>query len=90
MSKKIHRVPQDLKQQILERVKKGEKSIKEIATEHGISEQSIYTWLKTTAIGFSGKDELKLRKENHELKQIIGELTIQLSQAQKKGSLKRM
>jgi len=90
MSKKTHRVPQDLKQQILERVKKGEKSIKEVASEHGISEQSIYTWLKSTTIGFSGKDELKLRKENSELKQIIGELTIKLSQSQKKGSRRRM
>lgn len=80
----------DLKQQILERVKKGEKSIKEIAHEHGISEQSIYTWLRSTTIGFSGKDELKLRKENYELKQIIGELTIALSHAQKKGSHKHM
>jgi transposase-like protein len=90
MSKKHHRVPLDLKQQILERVKKGDKSIKEIALEHGINEKNIYNWLRSTTIGTSGKEELKLRRENYELKQIIGELTIQLSQVQKKGSPRRM
>lgn len=84
MTKKTHRVPQDLKQQILERVKHGGKTIKEIAAEHGISDKSIYTWLRAGALGMTGKEELQLRKENQELKALIGELTIQLSQSQKK------
>ena len=85
MSNKIHRVPKDLKNQILERVKTSGKTIKEIASEHGISTVTIYAWLKDGAIGSSSRDVLKLEKENKELKQIIGELTVQLGVGQKKG-----
>src|SRR3989344_2198600 len=42
MSNKIHKVSQDLKNQILERVKTSGKSIKEIATEPGITTTCIY------------------------------------------------
>lgn len=90
MSKKTHRIASDLKQQILERVKQGGKTIKEIAAEHGISDKSIYTWLRAGALGMTGKEEMKLRKENQELKALIGELTIQLSQEQKKGLQSRV
>jgi len=43
MSNKIRKVPQDVKNQILERVKTSGKSIKEIADEHGITPTCIYT-----------------------------------------------
>ena len=85
MSNKIHKVPKDLKNQILERVKTSGKTIKEISAEHGISTACIYSWLKDGAIGSSSRDILKLEKENRELKQIIGELTVQLGVGQKKG-----
>ena len=85
MSNKIHKVPRDLKIQILERVKTSGKSIKEIADEHGLSPTCIYTWLKEGATGTSSKELIKLEKENKELKQIIGELTVQLGVGQKKG-----
>lgn len=85
MSNKIHKVPPDLKNQILERVKTSGKSIKEIAVEHGISTTCIYAWLKDDVTGASSRDMIKLEKENRELKQIIGELTVQLGVGQKKG-----
>ena len=85
MSNKIYKVPQDLKNQILERVKTSGKSIKEIAVEHGISTACIYNWLKDGVTGTSSRDMIKLEKENRELKQIIGELTVQLGVGQKKG-----
>lgn len=85
MPNKKQSIPKDLKNQILERVKTSGKSIKEIAAEHGISTTCIYTWLKDGAAGSSSRDLLRLEKENRELKQIIGELTIQLGVGQKKG-----
>ena len=85
MSNKIHKVPRDLKIQILERVKTTGKSIKEIADEHGLSPTCIYTWLKENVGGTSSKEMIKLIKENKELKQIIGELTVQMGIGQKKG-----
>ena len=84
MSTKQHSVPKDLKIQILERVKTSGKTIKEIASEHGISAVTIYAWLKEGVVGFTSREVLKLEKENKELKQIIGELTVQLGTAQKK------
>lgn len=85
MSNKIHKVPKDLKNQILERVKTSGKSIKEIAEEHGISPTCIYSWLKENVGGTSSKEMIKLIKENKELKQIIGELTVQMGIGQKRG-----
>ena len=87
MSTKQHSVPKDLKIQILERVKTSGKTIKEIASEHGISTVTIYAWLKEGVFGFTSREVLKLEKENKELKQIIGELTVQLGTSKKKWSL---
>lgn len=85
MSNKIHKVPRDLKNQILERVKTSGKSIKEIAEEHGLSTTCIYSWLRDGVTGTTSKDMIKLEKENRELKQIIGELTVQMGVGQKRG-----
>ena len=85
MSNKKHKVSRDLKNQILERVKTSGKSVKEIAVEHGISTACIYTWLRDSVTGTSSRDLIKLEKENKELKQIIGELTVQLGVGQKRG-----
>lgn len=85
MSNTKHKVPKDLRNQILERVKTSGKSIKEIASEHGLSTTCIYTWLKDGVTGTTSKEMIKLEKENRELKQIIGELTVQLGVGQKKG-----
>jgi transposase-like protein len=87
MSKKQHSVPKDLKIQILDRVKNSGKTIKEIANEHGISSVTIYAWLKEGVVGVTSREVLKLEKENKELKQIIGELTVQLGTSQKKWLL---
>lgn len=85
MSQKQTKIPRDLKVQILDRVKNSGKTIKEIASEHGISSVTIYAWLKEGAVGTTSREVMKLEKENRELKQIIGELTIQLGVGQKKG-----
>lgn len=85
MSNTKPRVPRDIKNQILERVKTSGKSIKEIASEHGISSGTIYEWLKVGATGTNTKEVIKLEKENRELKQIIGELTVQMGVGQKRG-----
>ncbi|MEI6191116.1 MAG: transposase [bacterium] len=84
--KKQYKVSLDLKNQILERVKTSGKTIKEIAEEHGLSTTCIYAWLRTGVTGVRPKDLIRLEKENRELKQIIGELTVQLGVGQKRGS----
>jgi transposase-like protein len=86
MSNKRTVVPPDVKKQILERVKKSEKPVPEIAQEHGISPQTIYGWISQGAIAPPTFAELsKLRRENAMLLELIGKLTVELS-AEKKGS----
>lgn len=84
MSTPYNKVSKDLKNQILERVKTSGKSIAEISQEHGIGKTTIYEWLRESTGEAPTRDLMKLTKENRELKQIIGELTVQLGIAQKK------
>ena len=84
MSTPHNKVSKDLRNQILERVKTSGKSIAEISEEHGIGKTTIYEWLRESTGEAPARDLIKLTKENKELKQIIGELTVQLGIAQKK------
>lgn len=84
MSTPHNKMSLDLKNQILERVKTSGKSIAEISHEHGIGKTTIYEWLRESTGETPARDLIKLTKENRELKQIIGELTVQLGTLQKK------
>ena len=84
MSTPYNKVSRDVRNQILERVKTSGKSIAEISQEHGIGKTTIYEWLRESTGEAPARDLIKLTKENKELKQIIGELTVQLGIAQKK------
>lgn len=88
MSKPKNFVSPDVKQQILQRVKKGEKPVREIADEHGISPQTIYGWLAHGATAPPSFLELaKLKRENQLLHELIGKLTVELSVRGKKPSI---
>jgi transposase-like protein len=86
MSKQTFKISEEVKKEVLERVKNQEGSVKEIAEEHGISDRTIYKWLGT---GLSNQptaaEYLKLKRQNKELLELVGELTVKLSQAQKKS-----
>ncbi len=74
----------EVKAEILDKVKSGE-SITKIAAEHGISNRTIYGWLSKKAfsnvsvVGYN-----RIRKENEQLKQIIGILTLEVEKFKKK------
>jgi transposase-like protein len=85
MTKK-HRIAKEIKDEILKRVKEGGVPVSQAAKEHGISDATIYSWLtKGTSGNPSWAEVTKLKKENKELMEIIGELTVKFSQAQKKS-----
>jgi transposase-like protein len=85
MSKKYHRVPLDVKADILRRVKEEGISVAIAAKDAGITEQTIYDWLGKGATGAPSWSEFsRLQKQNRELFEVVGELTVKLSQAQKK------
>ena len=85
MSTPYNKVSKDIRNQILERVKTSGKSIAEISEEHGVGKTTIYEWLRESTGETPHRDLIKLEKENKELKQIIGELTVQMGRQQKKG-----
>lgn len=85
MSKKGHRVAADVKTDILRRIKEGGVSVAQAAAEHGLHETTLYDWLAKGVDGVPTLGELvRLKKENHELLRLVGELTLQLSSGQKK------
>jgi transposase-like protein len=83
--KKSFKVSAETKEQILKRIKEEALPVSQIAEEHGISPNTIYGWLRGKVRSQPGWREFsKLQKDNKELLALVGELTIKLSQAQKK------
>lgn len=80
----IKRIPKEIRNEILTKVKTGEKVV-DLADRYGISSKTIYNWLRIDA----GEDVVsvlkynKLKRENQELKRLIGELTLDMSWGKK-------
>lgn len=86
MPNKKHKIAPEVKKEILERVKQGDKPVTEIAQEHGVATNTIYGWLSRGATAQpSWLEYNKLKKENQALKELIGELTWQMNASEKKG-----
>lgn len=86
MTKKGYRISGEIKQEIINKLKGGDVSVAQAATDYGISTKTIYNWLGNRAKGsVSLLQYNKLKKENDELKRLIGELTIKMSLEAKKG-----
>ena len=85
-NKKYHRVPQDVKADIIRRVKEEGITVAVAAKDAGISEAAIYDWLsKGTESAPSWAEFARLQKQNRELFEVVGELTVKLSASQKKN-----
>jgi len=77
-------IANEVKKEILEKIKAGEK-VADVSLKYGVSTRTIYLWLRKGVEGdISATAYRRLRKENHELKVIIGALTIQLEKLKKK------
>ena len=72
---------------ILNAVKNGTK-VMEAAIQYGVSDKTIYTWLRTQAdnTGTSNLEIARIKRENQELKELIGLLTLQKKRAEKNTS----
>jgi len=69
---------------ILDDVKNG-MTVAEAAAKHGVSDKTIYNWLRAQVdnTGTSNAEIAKLRRENQELKEIIGLLALQKKRSEK-------
>ena len=74
----------EVKKEIIEKVKNGEK-VNDLASKYGISNRTIYAWLKRSVDSSISLAEFnRLKKENHDLKAIAGALMFQLEKLKKK------
>ena len=79
-------IPKTTKEEILLKVKNGEKVIV-LASQYGLSPKTIYGWLrKEIAPNISLMEVNRLKRENDELKRIIGIITLELERGKKNQS----
>lgn len=78
------RVPKEIKEEVLLKIKEGQKA-PTLASQYGISAKTIYTWLarlvtpEMTLVQFN-----RLKRENEELKRIIGMMALDIEQEKKR------
>lgn len=85
-------VPKEIREEILNKVKAGQKVV-ELAKQYGISNRTIYGWLsRMVSPPVSLMEYNRIKRENEELKRIIGMIALDLEQEKKRklpASLKR-
>lgn len=78
------RIPKEIRDEVLAKARAGERVIA-LAEQYGISTKTIYAWLSKD----SGEDVIsvlkynKLKRENQELKRLLGEITLEMSLGKK-------
>lgn len=80
------KVPTEIKAEIIDKVKGG-MTVAEAASQYGISSKTIYTWLSNQVKPEMSILEInRLKRENDELKRIIGIITLDLERGKKNRS----
>lgn len=74
------------KEAILKRIKEEGITASRAATEAGMSPKTVYGWLskESTKSGVSWIEYNRLKRENEQLKAIVGELTLDMKRTKKK------
>lgn len=79
-------VSQEIKDQILKRIKEDGIPVSQAAQEHGLKPKVIYNWISRGVTAPPSILEIsRLKRENQALKELIGELTLDMSLAKKKN-----
>lgn len=81
---KKYRIAREVREQILNRVKNEGVSVADAATEHGVNPATVYEWLKEGIEGTPSLELVKLKRENIELKLLVADMLLKLSESQKK------
>jgi transposase-like protein len=86
MDKKVHRIANEVKADIIRRIKEEGIPVAQAAKEHGLHETTIYGWMGANVQSAPSWSEFaKIQKQNKELLELVGELTLRLSVTQKKN-----
>ncbi len=84
--KKHHRIAPEVREQILKRIKEEGISVSIAAKDAGIADATIYGWLGKGVKSAPTIGELvRVKRQNEELLALVGELTLKMSQSQKKN-----
>lgn len=76
-------IPKQTKEEIILKIKNGE-TVAQISNQYGFSPKTIYGWLKVQVKPETSLIEInKLKRENEELKRIIGLITLELERGKK-------
>jgi len=77
-------ISQNIKDEVLEAVKNG-MSVANASVQYGLGSKTIYTWLRKQSdnTGTSNLEVGRLKRENQELKEIIGMLALEKKRAKK-------
>lgn len=80
----IKGIAKEIREEILSKARKGE-SVATLAKQYGVSDKTIYNWLRigTGETVVSVLKYNKLKRENDELKRLVGELTFDMSLGKK-------
>lgn len=77
-------ITKEVKEEVLAKIKSGEPAAT-LAQAYGISVKTIYGWLRwNTTNKVSWIEHLRLKKENRQLKEIIGVLSLEVEKVKKK------
>ena len=74
-----HRIAKTIKEEIIRKVQGGE-GVADLAEQYAVSTKTIYAWLRQNSGEgvVSVLDYNRLKRENEELKRLIGELTLNM------------
>lgn len=78
-------ISKDIRDQILARVREGKETVVEIARQHGLAGNTVYGWISRSVNGPGSPllQAARLKKENRYLKQIIGNLMLDMETGKK-------
>jgi len=77
-------ISSEVKAEVIVKVKAGQK-VTDLAKAYGISTKTIYNWLRGQVTEqVSWREYKRVIKENEQLKQILGVLTLELEKSKKK------
>ncbi len=80
------RIAADIRQQIISRIKNDGVTVAEASREHGVSIKTIYVWLSSKAEAPSHILQInKLKRENEDLKRLLGQALLESERSKKKN-----
>ncbi len=79
-------VSKEVKEQVLKRIKEEGVPVAQAAQEHGLKPRTIYQWIAKGVVAPPSVLEIsRLRRENQALKELIGQITLEMSLTKKKA-----